>query len=109
MILLVNNDFLFADYVLSFTSEPINIIKAEGKNATISCKASSTDGPVTYTWLLNGSTLVSDSIKYHFDGHSNLTIINLQRHIDNGVYRCIATNKAGSILSNQALLQVACK
>ncbi|XP_031575043.1 uncharacterized protein LOC116308705 [Actinia tenebrosa] len=94
-------------HVLRFTLQPISIIKAEGKNASFSCTAISTEGVVTYKWLVNESTFLSPSNKNHFTSNNSVTITNLQRRADNGVYRCIAINGIGSILSNKATLQVA--
>lgn len=97
---------------LKFETQPTsNIIISEGSNASLPCYAKSTGGHVIYDWFINGS-LLSTSSNHSYRYITNdygLVIVNVQRHIDDGLYRCIATNDLGSILSNQALLQVACE
>jgi len=92
-------------------SHPMNLMVDNGSNVTFNC-VSFSYGPVTYTWLINGTTLDDNVYIINFidDDDNNtydttLMILNVQLS-DNGVYVCNATNREGTVSSYPATLSV---
>ena len=105
---------MFADLrdsvVLKFVIQPTDVTVAEQSNVTISCVAVSSSA-VSYKWTHNGRELklTSRSGRYRLnDKDGNLTLINTTL-IDAGEYRCIASNRFGSVLSLKAEIKIACE
>jgi hypothetical protein len=73
-----------------------------GTRGILQCTASGT-APITYRWLRNGVSLTQKST---LNGGVYL-IAQADRFKDTGLYQCIAENRLGSVLSNQARLTVA--
>lgn len=73
-----------------------------GTRGILQCTASGT-APITYRWLRNGVPLSTKSAP---NGGVYL-IAQADRYKDTGLYQCIAENRLGSVLSNQARLTVA--
>lgn len=73
-----------------------------GTRGILQCTASGT-APITYKWLRNGQALSPKSTP---NGGVYL-IGQADRYKDTGLYQCIAENRLGSVLSNQARLTVA--
>ena len=95
---------------LFFTDHPPHIFTTnptegtplqEGHTKEFICRAAS-HPPAEYSWLKDGVYISN------FTSSSILRLDHVQR-ADAGVYRCIARNEFGSILSISAKLEVACK
>ena len=92
-------------------SDPVDIIADNGSNVMFNCTSFSYEN-ISYTWLKNGDTIISDNkcIISSNHKHSNtftitLMILDVQLS-DNGVYVCIVTNREGSTSSKAAALSV---
>ena len=106
----INFSLIFAAEPLRFSLQPNDIIAEEGSNVILPCAATGSGILITYTWMKNGAMLHIDHKKYDFSGHGSLEIRELHRTHDNGnTFRCVVTNKYGSIISVSAVVQVACK
>ena len=92
-------------------SDPVDIITNNGSNVMFNCTSYSNEN-ISYTWLKNGDTIISDNkcIISSNHEHSNtftITLIILDVQLsDNGVYVCIVANREGSTSSNAATLSV---
>ena len=93
-------------------SDPVDILADNGSNVMFNCTSFSYEN-VSYTWLKNGNTILSDGAKYIISSNhegSNTFIITLMildvQLSDNGVYVCNATNREGITSSYAAALSV---
>lgn len=62
---------------------------------------------LTYQWQIGTTNISPDSAKYSGINTNHLIVMNVDQN-DDGMYRCMVTNDAGSTTSNAATLQV-CK
>ena len=62
---------------------------------------------LTYLWQKDEADISPDSTKYSGINTNHLIVMNVDES-DNGEYRCMVTNDAGTTTSNEATLQV-CK
>ncbi|XP_056014554.1 uncharacterized protein LOC125674199 isoform X2 [Ostrea edulis] len=105
---------------LNVTSSPIldtysehpqmsDALVLEGKEAKFYCEAVSLpqeNDPSPPTWKKNGRYLYKDGKKYILsDNNRVLTVTNLRRGQDSGVYQCMSENSEG-VLLKEALLKV---
>jgi hypothetical protein len=84
---------------VAITQHPQNIEASAGANATFSVAAAGT-GPLTYSWLFNGSAIAGAS-------GSNLALTNVQTSAA-GSYQAVVTSPYGSVTSLVAMLSVSC-
>lgn len=85
-----------------FTANPMGTTVINSNRHTISCQATGTM-PIDYGWEINDTVIYSpewSSNSYTFTtiGKSNI-----------GVYRCVASNVVGTVISKGAEIHVACK
>ncbi|XP_074661562.1 protogenin B-like [Tubulanus polymorphus] len=91
---------------LHFTSQPQDLIikknQAPSAATTLSCSAATDDkyGPVTLSWQHNGRTIRRSSARYELVAAG----LRVRRP---GTYRCIATDKYGTIVSRTAKVEQA--
>jgi len=92
------------------TSHPMNLTVAKGSNVAFNC-VSFSYAPVDYTWLINAAGGSSNIIINTISDNDNntytttLMILNVQLSAD-GVYFCNATNREGTVSSDDATLSV---
>ena len=102
--------FTFTVPALKFTVQPKGTIAEQGSEVVLDCSATGSDSSVSFRWLLNDTLLLIDGKKYQLSGQGSLKVHRLHRIKDDGnVFRCIASNRYGSILSVKAVVHVACK
>ena len=90
------------------TDQPVDQIDIPvGSN--VSFMVTVTGSLLTYQWQKDEADISPDSTKYSQTGinTNHLIIMNVDES-DNGEYRCMVTNDAGTTTSNEAALQV-CK
>ena len=102
---------MIKDYIIFFAGFPPRDFSEEPKEGTplqerftktFVCRTSS-HPQAEIRWLKDGVFISNFSSSLY-----SIRIENIQRN-DSGVYRCIARNEFGSILSSGAKLKVACK
>ena len=77
----------------------------QNSRVRIKCKVEPKDADVS--WLFNGQDVVeSEGVSVH---RGNLIIEVFTDELHRGYYQCVASNNAGSVISAEAYLQVACK
>ena len=93
-------------------SDPVDTLANNGSNIMFNCTSFSYES-ISYTWLKNGNTILSDSDKFiissNHEGSNTFTITLMILDVqlsDNGVYVCNVTNREGTTLSNAATLSV---
>ncbi|CAH1788483.1 unnamed protein product [Owenia fusiformis] len=96
---------------LSFTSEPQDVIATKGQPLALNCAAESAEAyiPLYIAWTKNGD-LINDTNSILRNGSLYFKKVVHRRsrgRSDEGIYQCIAQNRAGAILSRPARLQVA--
>lgn len=91
-----------------FDPAPINQDVLEGEPVKLRCDVSNRK-MIYFYWTLNGRQLTNTSRRFQED--SDLRILWVDRHHDNGSLRCIATNVSTGIAlrSAEAKLNVLCK
>ena len=88
-----------------FTLQPVDVDPLfSGARGILQCTASGTPA-VSYRWMKNGEFISNRSTT---SGGVYL-ISQADRLKDVGTYQCVAENALGSVLSNKASLNVACK
>lgn len=103
LMLELTNGLMDLDQQPIFTSQPADVGPLfSGTRGILQCTASGTP-PISYRWLRNAQPLSAKSTP---NGGVYL-IGQADRYKDTGVYQCIAENRLGSVLSNQARLTVA--
>ena len=80
----------------SMNTHPDNVTVLTGQSINLICSATGTD--VVYQWMRNG-VIISDD-------NSNVLRINEIKQSDDGIYKCIASNKGGNATSNPAMIKV---
>ena len=100
--------FILESPPTQFTEQPrAGSADVLGYTKVLLCSADGVPAPV-YRWRKNGLYIPSTSGGAGSAADTTLKIRNIQR-TDAGVYQCVAANAFGSLLSNSAVLQVACK
>lgn len=91
-----------------FDPAPMDTDAAEGGEAHLRCDVSNRR-LIRFYWTLNGRTVANNSRRYQDD--SDLRIVRVDRELDSGSYRCIATNDSTgiSVTSTAAKLNILCK
>uniref|UniRef100_A0A8C2KHR8 Contactin 3b n=1 Tax=Cyprinus carpio TaxID=7962 RepID=A0A8C2KHR8_CYPCA len=95
----------------SWKKEPEDLIlpiHSPEQEAILTCEASGVPSP-QYRWSLNGTLIDLHGDERRRLSGGNLIITSLERDQDSGVYQCTASNTQGTILSQRATLQFACK
>ena len=83
------------------TTQPISVNVPIRGSVTLSCRASG-QGPMTYTWETHND--ISD---WHAVDTSNTTSYTVRTETGgNFTYRCRVHNKAGSVISDEAIINV---
>ena len=72
---------------------------------TFNATATTDAGALTYQWQLNGADIYPPPAGVSGATSNTLTIANVQES-NEGLYRCVVTNAAGSMTSNAAQLTV---
>ena len=89
--------FLYPFVVIAkITTHPSNVTILIGQSTELKCKAQGTD--VVYQWM-------KDNVKISGINSNTLKITNIMES-DEGVYKCIASNKGGRDESNSATITV---
>jgi len=90
-----------------FDPSPINQNVVEGAEALLRCDVSNRR-QIMFYWTLNGRQLANTSRRHQID--SDLHISRVDRTLDDGAFRCIATNVTTGIAlrSTQATLNISC-
>jgi len=88
-----------------FREEPGDVELAAGHKATLRCRPPRAEPSPTVTWTKNGVPLPTDGDRVFVDETGSLHVMDARRD-DNGQYRCVAENVAGSRLSAPARLTV---
>ena len=88
---------------------PRVIQRMEGEKLTIFCNASGNPLP-TISWTKDGNSVdTNNSSRRNLSCEGKqLTVKNVSRG-DNGVYRCVAENSLGNVMSHGTTLEVPCK
>ena len=94
------SSFLSAVNPPNITTQPVDMLNViPGNNAVFTVTASGLR--LTYTWMQNGSPLLSDSRFVTVNGMLTIQNVNVS---DVGNYSCLVSNAAGNITSNTARL-----
>lgn len=91
-----------------FDPAPVNQDVTEGEDVRLRCDVSNRK-LISFYWTLNSRQLTNTSRR--FQEGSDLRILWVDRVLDNGSLRCIATNMSTGIAlrSNEARLNIFCK
>lgn len=91
-----------------FDPAPIGLDVIEGEDVHLRCDVSNRRDVVFY-WTLNGKTIANTSRRFQDD--SDLRIVSVDRNLDSGSLRCVATNFTTGIAlrSTEAKLNISCK
>lgn len=84
----------------TITTHPLGLTLTEGNSATFSVEATST-APLSYRWLRNGVEL-----PLHYSNTSTQYTVVASEALNGSVYQVRVSNLAGSVLSEEAVLQV---
>jgi len=86
-----------------FDPTPVNQDVVEGKDVTLRCDVSNRR-LITFYWTLNGKQLLNTSRR--FQEGSDLKILWVDKDLDNGSLRCIATNSTTGIALTSAVARL---
>jgi len=91
-----------------FDPAPVSQDVVEGEEVTLRCDVSNRR-MISFYWMLNLKPLTNTSRRFQED--SDLKIVSVDRGLDNGSLRCIATNVTTGIAlrSAEARLNIFCK
>ena len=78
------------------TNNPNNVTVLTGQSFQLSCKALGTD--IVYQWIKDNISIP--------DANSRILRITNVTESDEGVYKCVASNKGGMVESNPATVTV---
>ena len=81
----------------TFVVQPVGATIVAGSDYTFTCEATGT-APITYTWVKNNNIITGET-------NNTLTIVSASYN-DAAAYAAIASNAGGSLVSNQAYLNV---
>ena len=94
------------------TQHPASTMVARGEPVTLDCRAEGTPAPII-TWFHDGQRVDPMTSGHRMvlpDGSLFfLSARHGRREQDGGVYECVAENAEGKVVSNEAVLTVACK
>lgn len=90
--------------------QPVSSSVAAGKSVVFSVRLSQNSlTPATYRWQRSSGKLwvaVNDGVEYSGTKTDNLRIMNASNALNNSRYRCVVTNRAGTVTSSSATLTV---
>lgn len=91
-----------------FDPAPMNTDVVDGEEVRLRCDVSNRR-LIRFYWTLNNRRLANDSRRFQDD--SDLRILRVDRRLDGGSFRCIATNDTTgiSVTSTEAKLNILCK
>lgn len=87
--------------------DPKDIIVARGQPAAFHCKTYTNSTRLHITWYYNNSPIVSDDARRKQLDNGTLYIPKVTGKRFEGLYKCLASNEFGSLLSNTASLKIA--
>ncbi|XP_022097303.1 inactive tyrosine-protein kinase 7-like [Acanthaster planci] len=76
-------------HAFEFVNQPLSMDLVEGRSAILQCSVDD-DTNVEYRWTLEGSDIADDDRRSVTNG--DLTITGVDRVLDSGEFRCVATN-----------------
>ena len=91
------------------TTHPISTVVVEGADLLLTCNATGKPTP-SILWTIDGSLINAsgDPRISITEQNTKLSITNVSR-VDDGQYRCVASNSLGNATSNSATVDVQCK
>lgn len=88
--------------------DPIDVVVAKKAPATFHCTThTNSSAQLHYKWYFNDSLIGSDDARRKQLDNGTLYIPKVTGRRFEGSYRCLASNKFGSLLSNNATLKIA--
>lgn len=87
--------------------DPKDVVVAKKQPATFHCKTHTNSTQLHYKWYFNNSLIGSDDARRKQLDNGTLYIPKVTGKRFEGYYRCLASNKFGSLLSNTATLKIA--
>lgn len=87
--------------------DPKDVTAAKGQPATFLCRARTNSTQLHFKWYFNDSLIAPDDARRKQLANGTLYIPKVAGKRLEGLYRCLATNEFGSLLSNPATLRIA--
>lgn len=90
-----------------FEDQPFGLLFPEGsteEKVTLACRARASP-PANYRWKMNGMEMKLEPGSRRQLVGGNLVIMNPTKAQDAGVYQCLASNPAGTVVSREAVLR----